>query len=77
MMSLRNNNGGVHLAGSLKDCSLETSLFVPTTSLIHHHLNNLTAAMTCIRITCSTDLIRVVSAVSIYLLLFIYFCAQL
>ena len=69
MISLRNINVGVHPAGSLKDGLLETFLFVLMTSLVHHHLNNnLTVAMTCMRITCSTDLIRVVSAVSTYLL---------
>ena len=69
MMSSRNINVGVLPVCSLKDSLLETFLFVLMNSLRHHHLNNnLTAAVTLIHITCSTDLIRVLSAVSTYLL---------
>ena len=74
MMSSRNINVGVQPAVSLKDCVLETFLFVLLTSLRHHHLNNnLTIAVTCILIIRSTDQIRVVSVVSMYLLLFVLF----
>ena len=49
MMSSRNINVGVHPAVSLKDCVLETFLFVLMTSLRHQQLNNnLTTAVTCI-----------------------------
>ena len=64
------------LRGSLRGCFLGTFLFFLNTSP-SHHLNNLRAVMTCVGLICSTDQMRVLRAVSIYLPLFNYFYVKL